>query len=259
MLLFYMERHKRISTAEYNFNVTHKTTIDRYGKPFQHFIYLGGNKKGCVHIIVDEPHSDERLRQMFPPNVANLLRHSHLLHDPQCSLDKTLVRGDGTRYMLKAALSWVKLHFDYVEKYELMDASRFECDGISVSLPHYSVALYGETWYERHFKAQLRDQTDRVQYDEGVKRFKGEKPPFEIAFRNIDADLATIRPIYEDKENTTLIAVFAALKSKYPKTWCNLTYEWVNMCIRRVEINGDVCKQYFKRQLHKSHMGHIGC
>lgn len=84
-----MEQHFIVTTSRIWFNLSIKTT------DFQHFVYLGGKKKGCVQIIVNRnDHNDERLMSFMDPCIAALDRVDY---NSTCNIIGDMQPGEGTR------------------------------------------------------------------------------------------------------------------------------------------------------------------
>jgi hypothetical protein len=78
---------------------------------------------------------------------------------PECghnfeTLEK-LVSGVGTRMMLKAGCKFIFDQWKHIKYISLIDKSYITCATKSarVSLPYYSLATCGKTWYQRYFDA----------------------------------------------------------------------------------------------------------
>jgi hypothetical protein len=160
------EEHFLVTTPRYKFNVTISTRDYRVYK--QYTVFVGGKSKGCVVITLGSPPTNSRYASMVS-NAAQI---------PSCSVDKLLERGEGTKYMMKLALRLIKdnvfaaygyeFSCESERTFELTDRSSFPCGDYSISLAHVSVALYGQTWYEKHFGAKLKDDSMRERYNDAV-------------------------------------------------------------------------------------------
>lgn len=75
-------------------------------------------------------------------------------HNVKCTAAQSLIRGEGTKQMLKAALRFVTLRFPKAQVFEFADTSAINCSrGKTVSLIHHYFAKKGKTWYQAHFNA----------------------------------------------------------------------------------------------------------
>ena len=229
------EEHFGIKTPRYTFHSTLKT-LKYNGNPFQYTILFGGVKEECVTINVDAQVNDDRFVAVMKPNVAKIPLISY---DPRCSLDVQLDKGEGTRYMIKTAINFVKHKFPYVDTFELDDKSYFECaDGMQVSLPHYSVAVYDKTWYERNFGAKLQDEYLCERYNDAKKMFSDEskKLPFQAIqtryFPTNNNFQKLLENVYEKSD--TYNDFFMKLKNEHTDKFCDMTKEWLEVFVNDI-------------------------
>jgi hypothetical protein len=84
-------------------------------------------------------------------------------YDSECSYDKPMPSGEGTRTMLKAALLLMAKWYPDRSNVVLDDNSKFKCknNNIDINLRTFSILLHGKTWYERHFGARLPVKENR--------------------------------------------------------------------------------------------------
>jgi hypothetical protein len=88
----------------------------------------------CVSILI---HSDE---------LATL---DMLHYDRHCEVDGRMVKGNGTREMLKFAFNLLRK--EGVKTIQLSDRSSVMCGRQKIPLGFYYFLLHGKTWYERYF------------------------------------------------------------------------------------------------------------
>jgi len=237
-----LDKSRKSSPVTYNFIATIKT-CDNVMLTY-HTIMLGGNKQDCVNIIVNEP-KDERFASVFPPSIAKI---PHLSYSTDCCLSSALDSGEGTRHMIRTALKFTKSRFPAIQTFELTDASKFQCaDGIEISLAHYSIAIYGKTWYERHFNAIMKDERVRGLYSKAVEQFTGEKPSllYEILFQEyyfqFEDTFLKLKPLYE--KSNSISQFIQAIKTEFPEDFCNLTHTWLEPFVNSLlgkEIMGHI-------------------
>ena len=65
--------------------------------------------------------------------------------------------------------------FPDVKRVVFKDVADFHCNGKRVLLSYYSLLLYGQTWYERHFKARPVHKEDNETLDE-FRKLLNDKP-----------------------------------------------------------------------------------
>jgi hypothetical protein len=126
-----------------------------------------------------------------------------------------------------------------VNKVEFDDASKFTCaDGIQMSLCHYSVALYGQTWYEKNFNARLKDVSKHESYSKAIKNFTdpAKKPLFIVAFKDFYAvhkqSLDALKDQFDRAK--TYQEFFQELKKKYKSQFCDVTKHWLTEFVNNV-------------------------
>ena len=83
-----------------------------------------------------------------------------LAYYPRCANNRDLEKGDGTREMIMSILQICIDAFPDVKRVLLKDVSDFHCNNKRVLLSYYSLLLYGQTWYERHFSARPLHKED---------------------------------------------------------------------------------------------------
>ena len=103
----------------------------------------------CVNISIDDD---------------NELYLSTLQYRPTCTIDRLMEKGESTIIMLKGLLKFVVEHEPDYHSVIFYDISEFDCAlvgeeySISISLARNNFILYGKTWYERHFQAEITDK-----------------------------------------------------------------------------------------------------
>ncbi len=125
-------------------------TIHRYS--------FGGRRRNCVHLTVYGEDDD-------------IYGHiDGISYSKKCSVDRDLLRGHGTTFMLKAAIRVVRdLHPD-LQGFTLKDNSTIACsNGEDVDLAYLSLLKHGKTWYQKHFGAHLLDDERRERLKNIIK------------------------------------------------------------------------------------------
>jgi len=174
---------------------------------YQWRIELGGKRKNCIALTY---YTNE-------PASAHI---EGLTYKANCNISSDLVRGAGTREMIAVALSFAKWRFETIETFTLKDMSSIACDDEALDLAALSLAVYGKTWYERHFHAKLdRDPFIRKILKEAKMPF----PNFEKQYlRGLDAAMvAEIRSVYD--QTTNYQEMFRALKHRA----CTHLIDWI--------------------------------
>lgn len=109
--------------------------------------------------------------------------------EPECSIHYLLEKGitHNTVKMIKASLQYVYLLMPEIHIFKFDDMSNIDCDSlftkkitthIPFSLSHLSIALYGQTWYEKYFNAKMVDEVQYAKYRNAVKILEGPKMPY---------------------------------------------------------------------------------
>lgn len=222
-------------------------------------IHFGGITK-CVFIDVYDEHYQAHLDAVG--------------HKLECNLAGNLSRKRGTQDMIKAAITFTFKKFKSQTSISLKDVSNVSCNnGARVSLLHLYLALYGKSWYQKHFgfipevsehvklirelNRQLRkpivesfdDFFDRTVGKEKYK--KGVKQIIKDTLKPIYVDAATHNRSYRDfiaqvKDNHDCVVFYKWLRS-YVNSICKLPFgdmfwvldknrvpsSWHDICITR--------------------------
>ena len=172
----------------------------------------------CIRITVD---IDDPETELFIGSLS---------YCPDCALDKSLPRGEGTVAMIKAALIFVmkQTEMDFVT---LTDDSSFDCELpdddalINIELYTHNFLIYGKTWYQRKFGAVPDDKLE-------IERER--ERDMEISLDNLHKplpnDFKYIWPNHLStnlKHNNWLVAFRDEMKELYEtkkSEWDSLTY-----------------------------------
>lgn len=220
-----------IKTSKHKHKVTIKQELWGYSLNF------GGKRyEKCIHIGVQTD---------IDGNVKTS-KISHIQSEQECSFDKVLENKDTIQF-IQAALTYCKQIFPTLEKFEFDDMSHIEC-GVTedtlpprrraqpFSLPHFSIAKYGMTWYEQKFNAKMLNHAKYKNYRDKVRRL--ENPitlPFDtfIAENYLSADQSKlIEPYYLQAKS------WHDLFNLIPKNkQCDILYNWLYSFINRLINN----------------------
>lgn len=206
----------------------------RTGKAISHNINLGGRMKGCVQIVVEEKtETDPRFKVL--EDEKDTAHISWIGFNQKCSLGHDLASGLGTRHIIKTAMTIVIQEYDWIKQFSLVDASQIKCrEGMTVSLLHLSLSLYGKTYYERYLHAQLEDPGMRAYYIAGKAILNDTVLPWNTICDCIHdkSKQNYIEGIY-DSEMTNL-AFFQAIRDKDVKVYCHNTWDWLERIINYI-------------------------
>lgn len=203
-----------IDVGKSTFFYTIKNFRDFKNEPYQYSLYLcGKDLQTCVSINIDKQ----------SPEVANI---DSIRYNSGCSFNEELYPSEETRFMVNIALFLVRKHFTYVEHFKLDDASSFDCEnGMSMSMAHYQLAIYGETWYERHFFAKLQKGYDVYRTNADKLQEYG-KPNHDVMFeRFIKSKDIDCQSLF--LTSSSYNEFFKTLRKVYDKDFCQNTRDWL--------------------------------
>jgi hypothetical protein len=221
-------------------------------------LYLGNPKTkkedACVTITVHYPESLEEYRKLwdrdplFDPSVASLVLTKY---NPLCSEGKQLPSGNGTVEMIYVALSLIKQLCPFVTTVDLRDMSVRKCDdGTSISLSHFYITIYRQTWYEKKFSAKIHPINIHNEYRIAVDNlFSHPLEPFntfDIHFlRKCQPHIITaIQTVYE--ASTTMGQFFKKLyETNGIPMGCILVNQWLSDLMRLAKIDQYVEHSWF--------------
>jgi hypothetical protein len=172
----------------------------------------------CVNVSVDD---------------ENKLYLSTLQYRPACTVDHPMKKGESTIIMLKGLLKFVIEHEPQHESVLLYDISEFDCAlvgqeyTITISLPRNNFILYGKTWYQRHFQAEITDKVLREQMDKSLIKLN-ELVKNNDLYNDILSKIQTIlkRNKYpKSKELHLVINTCFENALVLPTTWMKLFYD----------------------------------
>lgn len=168
--------------------------------------------------------------------------------------------------LIGVVIKTIKKHFKYVKNIELKDASYIPCNRAhneSLDLLTYSIALYGETWYEKTFGA--RPAYDYEDYRAKVTKYMSAEFKKTIGFKELlviiikTSNDYTRELIYGDFEyyedlynkTDTLPNFFRQLgKQVDKKDKCKLFKSWLEYFIKDKIFNGRHIDQKWVISIH---------
>jgi len=162
---------------------------------------------------------------------------------PDCTVDKNLVRGSGTKRLLKASLTFLFELMPDVNEVYFQDTSYIDCNiqdvDKTIRLHMYYIAKKGRTWYEETVNARLDGEPGTL-YEQQKQKALGvykEKYGFEEFQRLYMRSIADVFP--EDvmdiikrayTTHETYGAMFAELAKDYD---CSIMYGWLDRYFRK--------------------------
>jgi hypothetical protein len=168
--------------------------------------------------------------------VVTNAKIGHIQSEPECGFGTLLENGETIEF-IKGALQFCKIKFPTMQYIELDDMSNIDC-GISkdkehprrpekpFSLPHFSIARTGKTWYENRFGATLIDNRLYTKYRSAIENLN---TPVGISFETFcakaqftDTQASILKPFYSPEQ--TWMDFFNAIpKSKQ----CDAFFNWL--------------------------------
>lgn len=206
----------------------HIFQVTIFEKLYHTYIKVGGNLfADCVEISI--PKNGE---------FGKLLQVSS---EPECGYPHFLGRGESVPMISVALLTATNIY--KTTHFRFDDMSQIECSDviettnlprkrkIPLSLAHMSIAMYGKTWYERHFGATMENTSAYERYRTAVKNLE---KPIDISF-----DIFISQYSIHEEQIEGLRSLFEKADSWFdffrsvPKTrHCELLYNWLPSCIQ---------------------------
>ena len=120
-----------------------------FSEQYAQYTILDARGRDCVHITIQMRRNSKRAYM------------SQVMYRPSCTMGETMSRGASTIQMVKALLIFVMRDEQYTCVC-LKDKSEVDCilpddenPAFKMSLATLSFMLYGKTWYQRHFGAEI--------------------------------------------------------------------------------------------------------
>ena len=242
--------YHQISTGKYKYFLSIKTICDKDGNPISYGLNFGalraqcyarGKIKGCVTITVEtyNPQINERFKLLEDDKkTANI---SWVGYNRKCSMTEDLPSGVGTRHMIKTAMTFVCKTYPWIENFSLTDASEVTCkEGLVVSLSALSLVINEKTYYEKYFKAVLKYNDIRNEYEKRKALLNDSSARFETKqfiskFKIPDNQIVFVENCYE--ETKTYLEFFRSLQI-YCKSnniiFCEVINSWLNLFLKHI-------------------------
>lgn len=188
-------------------------------------VKIGGKSYGdCINIGI------------FEKNNELIGKISHIQSEPECSYDHVIEDGDTVNFV-KASLQFCSEKFPGLTIFEFDDMAHIECGvsktdtpprklGKPFSLSYFSIALYGQTWYERHFKAKMNKSKKYEEYRSSIERLNTLIDIPYKTFRNInqiDNEKNSILEKHYDMSGTWISFFNSIPKNKR----CDAFFNWL--------------------------------
>jgi hypothetical protein len=202
-------------------------------QPFGYTVKIGGSSYlDCINISIT-----------LQNGVVTKAKIGHIQSEPECGFG-TLLENGKTVDFIKGTLQFCKLKFPSLRYVELDDMSNIDC-GISkdkepprrpekpFSLPHFSIARTGKTWYENRFGAKLKDSQLYTKYRSAIQ------PLYEPARMTFEAFCADAQ--FTNEQTVILKAYYSSNRTwmdffnAIPKVeQCKALYNWLPAFITKL-------------------------
>jgi len=168
----------------------------------------------------------------YDTNHPSWIKLDNVSFSPRCA-DNGLVHGSGTKEMIQTALKFCIESFPVIRRVVFNDVASFTCNetGVRILLSCYSLALYGQTWYERHFGAVAKDARLRERLDKYRLRLASKHVSYKVLRdRKGCSAFATIQKEVEHGLGAKLMYSDWYIRSrdvkKYDVTYCVLRLKY---------------------------------
>jgi hypothetical protein len=197
-----------------------------YSDTYAQYSIIDSRGRDCVHVTIQLRRDDKRVYL------------SQVTYRPTCVMNGVMSRGLSTVKMVKSLLIHIMRDTDYDEIY-FKDKSEIDCSLpeeeetlFKISLGMFSFILNGQTWYQKHFEANVVGNTKQ----DTLRRLNIE---LESVFTHKDSDtlLRSIRN--ELKYYPTTQCWLSELKILIPNILIqNIGKSWRSVCIDLFSHNG---------------------
>ena len=140
---------------------------------FKYDCVRNDDQSPCMTVTVETPHKYALFRGRDPKydTMHTISNIQWISFHPSCSITPPLLRGEGTRTMVRAVLSFVVQKHPWIETFTLTDMSTIDCNGHNAQLMFLSMALNAATWYTKHFGALPQFEPIRALYSANMGRW----------------------------------------------------------------------------------------
>jgi len=227
--------------------------------PITGALYVGKPKvddmnEACTTITVNYPHSIEEFEKKYgrpspiDPTVASLILTKHYTtcatkKRPNGSLDSSsLIKGEGTKEMIVAALSLVKQLCPFIKEFDLNDASSKECDNKApITLPYFYITNKWQTWYEASFKAYLKPASLMQEYRNKITELQSYPLEQFAIFKarylgSISKEVQHALQVSYERSDTILAFFKDLYRSQSISMVCMLLQPWIDGFMREMKF-----------------------
>jgi len=229
-------KESEVKVGKYKFKITDNTLVYD-GHIISRNIKIGGSNISCVDLSIKYNKLGEAISASIP----------YVMYDPECSIENTLDKGDGTVTMIKTLIQYIKQEIPIITRIHFEDKSSIDCateeeiskgsknrkkgtNLVPVPLYYFSIAFNGNTWYEKNFNAYQEDDTKHANYRDKINLLESEelksKMSFEEFLLHSQPPLVIIEELQKYYIKSTTLGDF--FKSIPKKDRCRLVRDWIS-------------------------------
>lgn len=209
-------------TANYEYELHFALKASRNGYTSAH-MYVGDPKNPCLSISLNL--MDSLANNRFDASEFSIAYLNKIKSMKECILSGTDSTSSFAKEIMHDAFHVLRMNYPHIHHIKLTDSSFIPCgENDTLDLLHYSVALYGKTWYELNYDAYFVPRDAFIEYKCKVYEYskKETKPKWTEFIRLIYTSLNPFARDYFD-ENTITIKDMYELSTTYPEFFRKLS------------------------------------
>lgn len=234
-LLYIMEPIKTmVNVGKYQFQII-DNTLSLRGRTYCRTFKIGGNNIDCVNVSIT--YNQNR------PVSASI---PHIVYDQECPIDAPLERGNGSIIMINTLLHHIQQQIPTITEIHFEDKSSIECateeskkafrnqkrgtNVYPVPLYYFSIAFNGVTWYEKQFKARLKDMSKHTKYRAQIDYLLNSKLKTDTSFLTfLEISKPPIEIMDELEQHYNKSDTYGEFFQSMPKKdRCRLVRDWIS-------------------------------
>lgn len=173
-----------IKTQHYTFHLNVKKTIN--GELITYSIIVGNKQNPCLEVLVSDfaPGQPINSRKLDWINTAHLAKVKSLEECVEDAVSNDYYTDHSIGKELLDYIIQLLKRVSRIKYLTLTDESQIPCNRKDpfdqLDLLLYSVAMYGETWYEKYYNAYMKKPSDYERYKREVKHYMS--PEFKLTY-----------------------------------------------------------------------------
>jgi hypothetical protein len=212
-----------IKSGKYTFQLTED--VEYYDGEIYYKMYkITGNIKDCIEISVNYFNKQQNPEATF----------INLAYDPKCSKGVDLDKGNGSRIMVKAAISHIARKNPLVKEFNFQDSSEIDCtESLSklrrnnkISLFYFSMAFNEQTWYEKHFGARQKTSAKHERYRQRLNSIL-HSPELKPTYRHLREKVMVDADVMNETTYNTHSTLSEVFESIPQVERCNHASNWI--------------------------------